>query len=283
MKRGYLIVLLAVILLSLAIPQVYIRLTYHYPKNDIPKNSYLYNDSTYIFHYYTLNDKEKNVYDEYVKAFLHLDKKILLKEKLTINEEKKVFEAISHDHPDIYYLPQRKCRYSSITKKIDFCEFIYPYTKEEIETYTPLFMEKINNIVSEAEKLDNDYEKVKYIHDVIIDIGEYDDSVKDDDLKTINDYQSIVSILTTGKSVCSGYSKLFQLLANKLDINATSFYDNEYISEGDGHIWNAVYVNNNWYYLDVTWDDNDFDRYIFFLNNYDTFYKTHTVINERLA
>ena len=23
----------------------------------------------------------------------------------------------------------------------------------------------------------------------------------------------------------------------------------------DDHVWNAVFINNNWYHLDLTWDD----------------------------
>ena len=286
MKRGLFLLLLFVILCNLFIPYTYIRLAYHYPKSGMPSNLYLYNDETFIFHYYTLTDKEKKVYNEYLQALLHLDKKILLAEKLTIDQERKVFEAISHDHPDIFYLPQRKCRYSLFTKKISFCEFDYPYTKEEIEYLAPLLNERIDAIVKEASKLANDYEKVKYVHDVIIDMAEYDyvNYNSNNTFKEFTDYQSVVSILLTGKSVCSGYSKLFQIIMNRLNIKATTFYDNEYIKEGEtGHIWNAVYVNDNWYYVDVTWDDNNYDKYMYFLNTYDEFYQTHTVIDEKLV
>ena len=276
-------VLFFIVVITILAPILYIRIEYRYPKSELPTNIYLYNKNTYLYHYNNLTEAEKEVYNEYVNAFLYLDKKVLLKNKLSVNSEYKVYEAIAHDHPDIYYMPKRKCRLSMITKKIDFCEFIYPYTKQEIDKFTSIFEDKINSIVIEANKLNNDYEKIKYVHDIIIDMADYDDNTLTDKTYSSNDYQSIVSILTTGKSVCCGYTKLFQVILNRLNINATSFYDNDFIDNSSyGHIWNAVKLDNKWYYVDVTWDDNDIDKYYYFLNSKDEFYQTHTEINDYL-
>jgi len=276
----YIFFVLTCIFIGMSIPIIYTRLYYHFPK-EISQNSYnLFNKASYSFYYNNLNKDEKEVYNEYIKAFLNMNDKILLKKRLTLSSEKKVYEAVSKDHPEIFYIPSRNCRLFLIDNKIDICEFTYPYTKEEINNLTTLFEEKINNIISKAKNYNNDYEKIKYIHDSLIELGEYleiDSNFLE--IAESNDYQSIVSILTTGKTVCCGYTKLFQIIMNRLGYKTISLNDNEYTKD-NGHIWNAVFYESEWLYIDVTWDDNEYDQYMYFLNNYDTFYQTHTKITE---
>lgn len=276
----YMLFVITCIFIGMSIPIIYTRLYYHFPKETSKENYNLFNSSSYSFYYNNLSKEEKEVYNEYINAFLNMNDKILLKERLTLKSERKVYEAITKDHPEIFYIPTRKCRLFLIDNKVDICEFEYPYTKEKIDELTPLFEDKINNIISKAKEYNTDYEKIKYIHDSLIDLGEYLETDSNFlELAESNDYQSIVSILTTGKTVCCGYTKLFQIIMNRLGYKTISLNDSSYI-ENNGHIWNAIYFENEWLYIDVTWDDNDYNQYLYFLNNYDTFYKTHTKITE---
>lgn len=54
------------------------------------------------------------------------------------------------------------------------------------------------------------------------------------------------------KVVCEGYAKAFQYILNIRGI------DNIYIignASGSGHAWNMIFIDNVWYYMDLTWDD----------------------------
>ena len=63
--------------------------------------------------------------------------------------------------------------------------------------------------------------------------------------------QSIYSAITKNKSVCAGYSLTFELLMNAAGVPTVTAYS-------DYHAWNKVYLGgNNWYAVDVTWDDVD--------------------------
>ena len=55
-------------------------------------------------------------------------------------------------------------------------------------------------------------------------------------------------VLLHGTAVCSGYSSVFQLLMKMAGIPC------EYVNN-QGHAWNLVQVDNEWYHIDVTWDD----------------------------
>lgn len=64
---------------------------------------------------------------------------------------------------------------------------------------------------------------------------------------------SIEGLFTRNSAVCEGYAKAFQLLLNACGV------DNIYVigeSNGEGHAWNLVDLGNgNWYWYDLTWDD----------------------------
>jgi len=54
--------------------------------------------------------------------------------------------------------------------------------------------------------------------------------------------------LLTGQAVCSGYASAFLLFMQIAGIPC------EYV-HSDTHAWNLVQLDNNWYHVDVTWDD----------------------------
>lgn len=131
----------------------------------------------------------------------------------------------------------------------------------EIEhTYKPENIEKINLILDEI--IDNNIEsnmstkdKIKTIHDYIINHTEYDT------LKTenINDttYQSNMAygVLVEGYGICSGYSDAMKLFLDRLNIV-------NYKISNDQHIWNLVLLDGEWFHLDLTWDDPVSDKNI---------------------
>lgn len=63
-------------------------------------------------------------------------------------------------------------------------------------------------------------------------------------------HQSSYSLVCQGVTVCAGYSKTTNLLLNAAGIESV-------VMLGPDHAWNAVQVHDNWYELDVTWDDAD--------------------------
>ena len=116
----------------------------------------------------------------------------------------------------------------------------YITTKEE-EIYVD---NEIKNILSKLIGPNmTDIEKVKAINDYLASIYDYDYS-----LSSNNPYTA----LTTGKTVCQGYSMTaYKMLTdagikNKIIVGTLN---------GGSHSWNSVLINNKWYNLDVTNND----------------------------
>lgn len=63
----------------------------------------------------------------------------------------------------------------------------------------------------------------------------------------------ISALLEDEHPVCEGYSKAFQLLCHEIDVPCVTI-------SGSGHMWNAVQVDGQWYYMDCTWNDPTPDR-----------------------
>jgi len=88
-----------------------------------------------------------------------------------------------------------------------------------------------------------DFEKEKVIHDWIVQHVQYDESEKN---------FTAYDALTTGRAVCQGYSLLAYRMLTDAGI-PTDFVTGT--AEGQSHLWNEVYIDGNWYQLDVTFDD----------------------------
>lgn len=120
----------------------------------------------------------------------------------------------------------------------------YRYHKEEIEQIE----NKLTNIIQENIKENMSLEeKIKVIHDYIINTTKYDVNRSD---KKVTTYHSDTAYgaLIEHYAICSGYADSMKLFLDYLKIP-------NYKVSSENHIWNLVCLNNKWYHLDLTWDD----------------------------
>lgn len=115
------------------------------------------------------------------------------------------------------------------------------YNDEEIIFIKAYIDEFINNNISEEM---TNYDKIKSFHDHIINNTMYDSENKDNSNIAFNAY----NLLTTGKSICGGYTDIMSIYLNILGIQ-------NYKVTSENHIWNLVYLDGKWYHMDTTWDD----------------------------
>lgn len=73
-----------------------------------------------------------------------------------------------------------------------------------------------------------------------------------DDLSDIQDVTTAFSALQEGKANCQGYSDAFYLLATLSGLKTD--FDYGFLDEED-HVWNRIFLNGEWYAVDVTSDD----------------------------
>ena len=112
--------------------------------------------------------------------------------------------------------------------------------------------EEIDKIKSEIIKDGmTDVQKLQAFHDYIINTTKYDkERASNMDNKSYKDSISHTAngLLKNHVALCGGYSDIMSIFAAKLNI------PNMRIS-ADKHVWNLMYVNNQWLHLDATWDD----------------------------
>ncbi len=89
--------------------------------------------------------------------------------------------------------------------------------------------------------------KEKKIHDLICENVTYD--MNYNTLKQNKYNQTIYSVFCTDTTVCAGYSQAMQLLCNAVGIDCA-------VVTSVDHEWNIIRLNDTWYYVDVTWNDN---------------------------
>ena len=118
--------------------------------------------------------------------------------------------------------------------------------------YTQTEIDEINNKIDEIIKSEinddmDDEAKIKAIHDYIINNTKYDKDRSDNKVTKYNS-NTAYGALIEGYAICGGYADSMKLFLDKFKIP-------NFKVSSENHIWNAVYLNNKWYHLDLTWDD----------------------------
>lgn len=96
-------------------------------------------------------------------------------------------------------------------------------------------------------------DKIKAFHDYVINNTAYDQKRSEEirqniNTKNTNESNKANGVLKNHIALCSGYADLMAIFLSSIDV------PNYKIANKD-HVWNAVYLDNNWYHLDLTWDD----------------------------
>lgn len=88
---------------------------------------------------------------------------------------------------------------------------------------------------------------VRATHDYIISTTDYSYSCVDFSLNCDNVYDAY-GALVEDVAVCEGYAEAAEIILRKVDYPIYRITSNT-------HEWNIIYTNDDWYHLDLTWDD----------------------------
>gem|GEM_PF-3559957 len=178
------------------------------------------------------------------------------------NEAMRAFRFFRYSNPQYFFIDGTQLGFNgagifAITIYSDFRT--YEGRKAAIDAMN----ETIDSWDIYIDELDSDEEKVRKIHDLICERVSYNfEAVNTGYVNDNREFtQSMYSALgwPTKKTVCAGYSYAFQYLANKYGIDCVSVtsggVDSDTGETAGGHQWNAVRIEDQWYMIDLTWDD----------------------------
>ena len=95
----------------------------------------------------------------------------------------------------------------------------------------------------------SEYAKALWLHDWLLDQLEYDKTLK---------WSSAESALTRKLGTCQAYESAYAKLLTAAGIENSETRDTD-----DGHTWNAMKLDGQWYQTDCTWDDSSNNWYSF--------------------
>ena len=174
-------------------------------------------------------------------------------------------ETFLYDNTDVFYIEPTKMYINIKTiKKIFYTTYeVYidsgkmpNYLSNEFSSEQEI-IEAEQKIKDETDKLllkinkGSDYEKLLMIHDYLVNNCSFDESLQK------NNIYNLCGPIINKEAVCEGYTKAFKYFMDKIGIESVMVIGTAKNSENvtESHAWNYVKLDNEWYAIDVTWDD----------------------------
>ena len=117
--------------------------------------------------------------------------------------------------------------------------------QKEIDEVTSKIVEEIKGKTSDK------MEMLTLLHDKLSNTITYHDAPITQDL-----LYTVYGALVWGYTVCEGYARTMRYLCKQLDIDCIIVTGT---SKNEQHMWNMVRLDNEWYHIDLTWNDPGLD------------------------
>ena len=184
---------------------------------------------------------------------------------LSLAEMKQLARIFRYNNPQYYFLNNAIWSTSS---SVGFGIYSAFAGTEDRQKATEAVREQVETWQAQIDACSTDEEKVKLIHDLIIEKVEYNDAIYDEDFDENTEYsQSAYSVFCTDDTVCAGYAQAFEMMCNGSGIDAVTV-------TSSNHEWNKVRINDSWYNVDCTWDDQNGTVYYSYFERNDAVFDT---------
>lgn len=237
------------------------------------------------YSYATLStDAQRLLYDRMLDAVYHVSsdadeglyptEKIELDVAMSEEDIRRVMKAFYDDNPDIWWVSTTYLRLIDEERDYTMVRLYADVSPDMIETRNRQLHDAVGAFLDTVPTGLTTYELEKLTHDYLLDTCAYDTEV-DSVESYLNDHPDLglpYGALVDHTAVCEGYARAMQLLLNRLGVGCVCI-----IGQGQGelHMWNAVLLDDGWYLVDPTWDDQQDDQL-----RYNYFNLTESQMNE---
>lgn len=195
------------------------------------------------YYFKLLDEEEQRGYREMLNGIRERKEEFYL----SISDDEKVdraYHALLKDHPELYWVHNREQVYKTTFSRGDYCLFSpgYTYTQEEMAEIDSALEQAYQEVLSMLPENADDYEKARVVYTYLIDSVEYEISQDD---------QSIAGAFWKHSAVCAGYAGGAQYLLERLGVICI-YVEGSVKDSIEGHAWNIVQLDGQYYYLDAT-------------------------------
>lgn len=178
-----------------------------------------------------------------IEAWTNLDDKIDISDlEIAKDDIVALYVLLIFENPLFYYIEKRVSGATVAGKP--YMDYITPHylqtDKKAIEETWAEIDKATEEILLYISPDMTDFEKVMAVHDYMVFRYDYD----------ISDFDQTMLIILDKSGVCAAYAEAFLHVMNVIGIECSVVRSNDM-----GHIWNIVKLDNEWYHIDVTWDD----------------------------
>ena len=212
------------------------------------------------YYYNQMDERSRTAYNRTREAILNHKSKINIMDlRLTSKEYLDILQKLLLDDISLYYVNAKKIQFISVLSQITYVVLSYTYTQAECSKYDELIEKRVTEFIERANLYGkNNSEVVHSLHDLFVLTIKYDYSAdtgtSDSDLFA----HSILGVFLKRKAVCDGVAKAFKYLLNRLNIRCVVVRGilggNGAVNGKENHAWNIVYINDDFYHIDVTND-----------------------------
>lgn len=206
------------------------------------------------------------------------------------------WNAFSYDQNDLFYIDINKINLIKESRSLGGITTYYisigpvnsgnylqnDFQNQETIEKAEKYINNITKQIKEQTKNDTNIQKVKKVHDWLVSVIEYDQSEEEKSNK-----YNIYGALHDKKAVCEGYARSFKYIMEQIGVPCVLVAGTAQNTTGNTevHAWDYVQIDENWYAIDVTWDDpiingdqtlSEDQKYKYFLKGSEEFFKNHT-------
>ncbi len=170
--------------------------------------------------------------------------------ELTEAEIKLAITAFKNDHPEVFWIASVYGRaYQDGNTIVQLYSYVPP---SECNEMIRVLAAAVGQVVQTVGENQSEFNRELISFQAVADGCVYDTATAE--LEGERNWESFTAYgaLVSGSAVCEGYSRAMQLLLSNLGMECRLICG---VAQGSSHMWNLVKLEEDWYHLDATWND----------------------------